>query len=218
MTLIIGDIHGCYNELQALLDKAGIGDDEPIIALGDLFDRGPCPEQVFDFFTSHPNTRSVRGNHEQRHINAGTQLVQRVTRVQFDTRYRDVLAYMETLPLYIKTKEARLVHGYYEPGLKLKQQRDSVLLGRPAGEIYLKRCYQRPWYQLYTRKKPLIVGHRDYTGKMQPLIIEGRLYAIDTRCVYGGSLTGIKLPQWELISVAARENYAKSFSEMFGPD
>jgi serine/threonine protein phosphatase 1 len=48
MTLIIGDIHGCYNELQDLLDKSGIGDDEPIIALGDLFDRGPYPLQVFE--------------------------------------------------------------------------------------------------------------------------------------------------------------------------
>ena len=35
MTFIIGDIHSCYNEMQALLDKAGIGDDEPIIAQGD---------------------------------------------------------------------------------------------------------------------------------------------------------------------------------------
>jgi serine/threonine protein phosphatase 1 len=46
MTLIIGDIHRCYDELQALLDKAGIGDDEPIIALGDVMDQGLASPQT----------------------------------------------------------------------------------------------------------------------------------------------------------------------------
>ena len=35
-TLVIGDIHGCYVELQALLDKAGVGDDDLILAVGDI--------------------------------------------------------------------------------------------------------------------------------------------------------------------------------------
>ena len=44
--LVVGDIHGCYDELQALLDAAGVADDDEIIALGDVVDRGPASPQV----------------------------------------------------------------------------------------------------------------------------------------------------------------------------
>jgi serine/threonine protein phosphatase 1 len=40
-TLVIGDIHGCSIELQALLDKAGLGDGDAVIGIGDIVDRGP---------------------------------------------------------------------------------------------------------------------------------------------------------------------------------
>lgn len=40
-TLVIGDIHGCYIELQALLEKAGLNEGDSIISVGDFVDRGP---------------------------------------------------------------------------------------------------------------------------------------------------------------------------------
>ena len=61
MTFIIGDIHGCYDELQALLDAAGISADEDILAIGDLVDKGEQPAQVLDFFLNHPRARSLMG-------------------------------------------------------------------------------------------------------------------------------------------------------------
>jgi serine/threonine protein phosphatase 1 len=39
-TLIIGDIHGCWQGLRALLEKSGISDSNIVISLGDLVDRG----------------------------------------------------------------------------------------------------------------------------------------------------------------------------------
>ena len=215
MTLIIGDIHGCYDELQMLLDESGISDNETIIALGDLFDRGPYPEKVFEFFDNNPNRYSIRGNHEQHHLNAVRQLPQRITRHKFGDNYRNALGYMAMLPLYMKTKEALLVHGMYEAGIKLKKQKRGVLLGFPSQERSLAEKYPVPWYELYDRKKPIIVGHRDYTGLMQPFIIEGRFYAIDTRSVFGGSLTAIKLPEWKIVSVPSRANYAETVPAEF---
>mgnify|MGYP006212485299 CR=1 FL=1 len=47
-SLVIGDIHGCYDELLALLDKAALGADDEIIAIGDMVDRGPKSAQVLD--------------------------------------------------------------------------------------------------------------------------------------------------------------------------
>ena len=49
-TFVIGDIHGCFAELQDLLDKAGIAEGDHIIALGDIVDRGPDTPQVLEFF------------------------------------------------------------------------------------------------------------------------------------------------------------------------
>ncbi len=48
--MIVGVIHGCYRELQELLDRAGILPTENIIALGDIVDRGPETRQVLEFF------------------------------------------------------------------------------------------------------------------------------------------------------------------------
>jgi serine/threonine protein phosphatase 1 len=53
-TLIIGDIHGCYFELQALLDKAGLGAGDAVTGIGDVVDRGPESPQVVDFSEPHP--------------------------------------------------------------------------------------------------------------------------------------------------------------------
>ncbi len=56
--LIIGDIHGCYEEMQQLLDKVGLNAEDQIIALGDIVDRGPDPASVFEFFRSNQKARS----------------------------------------------------------------------------------------------------------------------------------------------------------------
>lgn len=54
-TLIVGDIHGCWDEFRALLDAARIGPPDRIVAVGDLCDRGPAAS-------------SVMGNHEWKHV------------------------------------------------------------------------------------------------------------------------------------------------------
>ena len=91
-TLIIGDIHGCYYELQALLDKAGLGDEDAVIGIGDVVDRGPETPQVVDFFRKTPNTMAIMGNHERKHVRAARHEVklsisQQISQVQFGPAY-----------------------------------------------------------------------------------------------------------------------------------
>ena len=95
-TLIIGDIHGCYFELQALLDKAGLGAGDEVIGIGDIVDRGPETPQVVDFFRTTPNAMAIMGNHERKHVRAGRHevrlaLSQIISREQFGASYTQAL-------------------------------------------------------------------------------------------------------------------------------
>jgi serine/threonine protein phosphatase 1 len=215
MTLIIGDIHGCYDELQALLDKAGIGDDEPIIALGDVVDRGAASPQTLLFLQQRPLTQVLMGNHERKHVrHARGELKlatsQRITIAQYAERNLDYAAavdYMASLPLYLELPEAILVHGYLEPDVPLPQQRATVLAGTMGGDNYLTKQYGRPWYQLYQGTKPVIVGHHNYNGSDVPFVYRDLIYGLDTSVYAGKTLTGLLLPQFRLVSVPAKANH-----------
>jgi len=214
-SLIVGDIHGCWDEFQALLDLAALGSDDHIISVGDLVDRGPHSPRVLRFFRDTPNASSIMGNHERKHVRAEqgeTNLAQSqlITGLQFGDDYGAALDYMRTLPAFLELPEVDLVHGFFEPGVPIAEQRDAVLIGATSGETYLTEKLDRPWYTLYDRVKPLIVGHRNYLGITEPLLYppeSPRVYALDTSCVYGGALTGLILPDFRLISVPSRANY-----------
>lgn len=70
MHYVIGDVHGCYDELMALLCKIEAKDeDAQIIFVGDFVDRGPKVMDVLTWVMEHitPDGKyqTVRGNHEQ---------------------------------------------------------------------------------------------------------------------------------------------------------
>ncbi|MFC1755304.1 metallophosphoesterase [Thermoproteota archaeon] len=211
--LIIGDIHGCYTELQELLSKAGVTLSDEIIALGDIVDRGPDSPQVLEFFRGRPNTRSIIGNHERKHVRsfAGEvrpALSQRITRRQIgEAHYASACEFMDSLDRFIELPEAILVHGFFEPGVPLAEQRETVIVGTLSGKHYLEKYYEGEWYKLYDGEKPLIVGHLDYLHTGQPLIWNDRVFCIDTGCCYGGALTGLLLPDFHILSVQSRGDH-----------
>lgn len=211
--LIIGDIHGCYTELQELLDKVGLSADDEIIAIGDIVDRGPDSPNVLNFFRTHPNARSLMGNHERKHVRSfrgetKPAFSQLITRRQFgEAYYPEAVAYMETFPRFLELPEAILVHGFFEPKVPLVEQRDAVIIGILKGEFYLKKHYERPWYELYDGDKPIIVGHHDYLSTGEPFIYGDRVFCIDTGCCHGRALTGLVLPDFLIVSVPSRKDY-----------
>lgn len=211
---IIGDVHGCYDELQELLDMAALTSDDHIICIGDMVDRGPKSAEVLNFFRATPNARSIQGNHERKHVRAfrgDTEMAasQIITWTQIGKDdYPAAIDYMDGLPRYLELPDAILVHAFWEPGVSLEEQRETVLVGTMTGEEYLKSKGIWPWYEHYDGLKPLIVGHRDYSdGQMQSFVYQDRVYAIDSRCVYGGWLTGLLLPDFKLISVPSRGDH-----------
>jgi serine/threonine protein phosphatase 1 len=105
-TLVIGDIHGCYDELQSLLDKAGLTDTDAIISIGDCIDRGLETPEVLRFFRERSNAKLIMGNHERKHVRASRHEVklarsQQISKIQFGDAYLDALAFMSGLPIYL---------------------------------------------------------------------------------------------------------------------
>lgn len=58
--IVIGDVHGCFDTLQALLSKLP---DDDICFVGDLIDRGPKSKETVEF-VMNSDYLCVAGNHE----------------------------------------------------------------------------------------------------------------------------------------------------------
>lgn len=70
MHYVVGDVHGCYDEMVKLLEKIESQDeDAKIIFVGDLIDRGPKVKEVLDWamknVSDNGKYQCIRGNHEQ---------------------------------------------------------------------------------------------------------------------------------------------------------
>ena len=64
--IVVGDIHGCFDEFMALLKKCDYGDMDIVVATGDLVDRGPQIRETLLWFYETTNTFSVMGNHDNK--------------------------------------------------------------------------------------------------------------------------------------------------------
>ena len=62
---VIGDVHGYFATLHALVENLSLGPRDCVILLGDLIDRGPTSADVVKYVREHGNFFCVRGNHEQ---------------------------------------------------------------------------------------------------------------------------------------------------------
>ena len=211
--IVIGDIHGCHDELRDLLDAVGPSASDRIIAIGDIVDRGPASERVLQFFRDTPNVFSIMGNHERKHVRSSRGQTepgfsQVLVRRELGHSYVDWVSFMAAFPRYLELQSAILVHAMLEPNLPMDKQKESVVIGTMNGEVYMRNCYRGAWYDHYQGPKPVIVGHHDYLrDNGRPLIREGLVYGIDTGCVYGGRLTALILPEFKIVSVPARDNY-----------
>jgi len=212
--IIIGDIHGCYDELRDLLDVISPTREDKIIAIGDIVDRGPDSEKVLEFVRDTPRATSIMGNHERKHIRSArgetrAALGQKIVRQQCGERYDQWLTFMETLPRHIELPEAILIHGMFEPGVPLEQQKDTVVIGTLTGERHMAKRCPGVWYEHYNGTKPLIVGHHhDYLRQGgTPLIHKDLVYGIDTGVAHGGRLTALILPEFRIVSVPARGDH-----------
>tara|TARA_R110000868_G_scaffold69261_1_gene204178 strand:+ start:55771 stop:56532 length:762 start_codon:yes stop_codon:yes gene_type:complete len=63
-TYAIGDVQGCYDALQTLLDDIHYSDADTLWFVGDLINRGPKSLETLRFIKSLKNAVTVLGNHD----------------------------------------------------------------------------------------------------------------------------------------------------------
>lgn len=210
--IIIGDIHGCYDELMSLLKALDYSDNDRIISVGDIVDRGPDSVKVYQFFKENPKHIVVMGNHENKHHNQVLSYSQEIVKVQFGNRYGEFLDWLQNLPYYYESESVIVVHAAIEEGIPLKDQKKEVLMGSTSGEKYLTKKYgSEDWTELYKAQKPVVFGHR-VVGDVSK-IYGDMIYGIDTGACFGGFLTAVILPELRIVSVKADRNYWKSEME-----
>ncbi|MBC6461139.1 metallophosphoesterase family protein [Actinomadura sp. HBU206391] len=205
-TIVIGDIHGCFDELLELLEKVDLRADDLLVSVGDLVDRGPAPGDVVGLFRERPNSVVVMGNHERKHVRGIFSYAQEITRLQLGESYAETVDWMRTLPYYFENEHVRVVHAAMLPGIALADQKEEILCGSTSGERELTALFPDGyWHGHYTDAKPVVFGHH-VTGR-EPMIRDGRIFGLDTGACHGWNLTALCVPGFTIHSVEAQADH-----------
>lgn len=223
-TIVVGDIHGCCDELDDLVRACGWSPGEHLVFVGDLVAKGPDSAGVLAR-AQEWGARSVLGNHDShvlriRAMQSGQlppddRPVKPEHQYVLDTVTAEQFDFLASLPLLLRlgpehagSPDTIVVHAGLVPGVPLEQQnREHVLNLRSIQDdgTPTKRLSGRPWASLWPGPERVVFGHDAMRGLQQHPCATG----LDTGCVYGGRLTAILLPERRLISVPARRAYVK---------
>ena len=120
------------------------------------------------------------------------------------------LAFLDTLPSHAWVDDGHLAvaHAGVREGMLGRNSprvRDFGLYGDTSGGVAADGLPERfNWAADYRGKTTVVYGH---TPVAEPEWVNNTL-CIDTGCVFGGSLTALRWPERELVSVPARQEYA----------
>ncbi len=209
--MAIGDIHGCAQSLEGLLNKLGPWHGSLFLFIGDYIDRGPDSRGVFDLlldFAEKQECVFLRGNHEAMMLEAlddgddfmwkynggrttidsfGMKWPKDFHGSVYDRFIRDTLFYYET-------EEFFFTHGGLMPHKTIKENLETVSYDTFLWERNHISFADPNW------EKPVVFGHTPVEKPInEPLKI-----GIDTGCVYPGRpgmgiLTAVVLPERKFI-------------------
>lgn len=209
--MIVGDVHGCFDELEELLEAVKLQPEDLLISVGDLVDRGPASLEVVRFFRERPNTLVLMGNHERKHARAVFSYAQEIVRIQLGERYAEIVEWMKTLPYYYEDARVRVVHAAVVPGTPLAAQRLEILAGTTTGERELETAVpEGRWHERYGRspddERPVVFGHH-VVGDEAMAREDGKVFGLDTGACHGGRLTALSVPDFTITQVNARADH-----------
>ncbi len=234
---IIGDVHGCFEELVELLGKLGYEtgksagawhhpEGRKMVFVGDLVDRGPKIPEVIRLVMDSVNFGSalcVPGNHDMKFMRKiwgkdvqithglADSLAQFEAYEQHYRGFSRVAAdFIHKLVSHYLLDDGKLVVAH--AGMKESMQ------GRGSGAVREFALFGETTGETDEFGLPVRYNWAaEYRGAA--LVVYGhtpvpepewlnRTMNIDTGCVFGGKLTALRYPERELVSVQAREVYA----------
>ncbi|MDQ4086429.1 MAG: polynucleotide kinase-phosphatase [Pseudomonadota bacterium] len=232
---IIGDVHGCADELERLLEELGYSvswDGKSVsvtppagrkaIFVGDLVDRGPrSPDslRIAKHMVERGTALAVVGNHDdklKRHLSGKNVkvthgLAETIEQLageppEFAREMRD---WLDGLISHYVLDEGRLVVAH--AGLKEEMQ------GRASGAVRSFAMYGETSGEIDEFGLPVRYNWAaDYKGRARVVyghtpVLEAQwvngTICIDTGCCFGGKLTALRYPEMELVSVPAARTY-----------
>ena len=229
---IIGDIHGCYDELTILLDKLGYQNRDGTFAhpegrqaifLGDLVDRGPASDKVLELAMTMTNAGAalcIAGNHENKllrclkgnpvQVSHGLQDTLDQLQARTPEFRQEVQDFIQRLTEQYILDDGRLAVAHagilerYQ-GRVSRRVKDFCLYGQTTtGETdEWGLPVRQEWALDYKGKAVVVYGH---TPVETPWWTNETIN-VDTGCVFGGKLTALRYPEREVVSVPAARTY-----------
>lgn len=233
---IIGDVHGCYDELCTLLDQLGYRVDKKgayayppdrrkLAFVGDLVDRGPKTPQVLKLvmhMVTNEQAYCVLGNHDGKLLRKlrgsnvqvihGLETTMEQLAQEPEWFSEKVKIFLEGLVSHYVFDEGKLVVAHaglkeHLHGRESKKIRDLAMFGETTGELDAQGLPVRlNWSEDYKGDALVVYGH---TPKKEAEHVHHTIN-IDTGCVYGGKLTAFRYPEDEIVSVKAKKVYYPS--------
>ena len=240
---IIGDVHGCFDELHTLLTTLGYTgsntydlrhpEGRKAVFLGDLVDRGPKIPEVLKLvmsMTESGQALTVPGNHDTklkrklhgRDVQITHGLAESLQQLDHEPpEFRERVAeFIDSLVSHYVLDDGRLVVAH--AGLKEELQgrgsgkvRDFAQYGETTGETdEFGLPVRYNWAAEYRGRAMVVYGH---TPVPEPEWLNGTI-CIDTGCVFGGKLTALRYPEKELVSVPALQTYYEPAKPFLTPE
>jgi serine/threonine protein phosphatase 1 len=198
---VVGDVHGCLRELEALVDTIGADGETLFVFVGDLIRKGPDSSGVLDYVREHENMVTVRGNNEQKLVEGRADCA--------DLTDGD-RAYIESLPVAVSWDDALVVHGGIDPRVSLVEHsvEDLLTMRLLAPDAERQNPY---WFDHHRAPPRVFFGH---TVLEEPF--ESRwAVGLDTGCVYGGELSAYHYDSGAFVTLEAQRTYEYRDSEKF---
>jgi len=234
---VIGDVHGCRAELEALLAQLGYvlaRDDQGravgasragrrrAIFVGDLVDRGPDTPGVLRLvmgMVASGDALCVSGNHEAKLLRA-----LRGRQVQLTHGLAESMSQLDAEPAEFRTAVERFVDGlishYVLDGGRLVVSHAGLVErfhGRASGRVRQFCLYGETTGETDEFGLPVRYPWADdYRGSAMVLYGHtpvptpewiNNTLCLDTGCVFGGQLTALRYPERELVAVPAAQVY-----------
>jgi predicted phosphodiesterase len=216
-TIIVGDVHGCAEELRLLLRKCGHAKGDRVVLAGDLVAKGPDSQGVVQL-ARESGMLAVLGNHDafalaHRHETDKDRTQGR--RSYLRSLGPEDWAYLEGMPRYLRLGEVKpdgprvlVVHAGLVPGVAVEDQREEHLRSlrsiADSGEPTSRLLVHYPWAAKWRGPEWVVFGHDAVRGLQQYPLATG----LDTGCVYGRQLSALVLPEGKLVQVSALKRYA----------